>query len=130
MEAGVKLWAGGRKTPGARGGKDGLEIRAPSASRGCSTPALPWMGLESYPLAPRHYKWLVQLGWGPCMQVGETLWSATLLVGCGEQNISPNHLSYCYGNERRNRGDRPWWYGFIWARSDEHSLGGDGVIWI
>ena len=77
----------------ARGGTDGLEIRVPSISKGQGIPAPPWMGWESSPLAPRHYRWQVRLGRGPCMLAGETPGSATLPIGYGGLNTSPNHLA-------------------------------------
>ena len=65
-------------------------------------PAPPWTGWENSPLAPRHCKWLVRLGRGPCMQVGKTPGFATLPIGYGERNTSPNRLAWRYRSERRS----------------------------
>ena len=72
---------------------DELGIQVPLVNKGQGIPAPPWMDWESSPLAPRHYRWLVRLGRGPCMQVEETLGSATLLIDYRGENTFPNHLA-------------------------------------
>ena len=67
----------------------------------------PLDGLESSPLAPRRYRWLVWLGWGPYMQVEGTLGSTTLLDGYGGRNTFSSYPAQNYGSKKGSCGDRP-----------------------